>query len=528
MELFRQRGVFSAAPGPLDSGPGTHGLLVTACAKMNAERRTCELTDVEILELEVSAHEKLALAHQQMVAALQFHFMVRRRLKSGTTLGAAPTPTGTIPAASMPAASTGMDDEFNEVELPGEESVPYCGEADGEHPLNFGVASSRRESRRRRRQMMTAEAEPATKANSIAVKASRDSVGEERVRLLANGITSSAKFCDTTFPAVEATLYKDGRPGRFGTVQWLRPEEFGDVRQKAQSFVNACDPGDINQGALGDCYFLAALANCAMERDLIEDLIVEDFAQTGLYGVKIFRYGTWETVVVDDLVPCKLSDASKTWEPLFAKSSKEGKEMWTIIAEKAWAKVNGSYTAIEGGIAEDMLVYLTGGASISINMDSPSVVSNPAAASQLWERLAAARPERSADGRKFFMCAGGVRDKKVAGNTDPTKLHSTSAGGGLVSDHAYSLLEVIEIGSLKLMKLRNPVRSPASAEARHQQSLPSPAWRHSASVIRFEFGDCRAHTQGPHASLRPHTPASKPTRRTQCAHRRTQAVRRGA
>jgi hypothetical protein len=376
--------------------------------------------------------------------------------------------------------------------------------------------------------MMTAEAEPATKANSIAVKASRDSVGEERVRLLANGITSSAKFCDTTFPAVEATLYKDGRPGRFGTVQWLRPEEFGDVRQKAQSFVNACDPGDINQGALGDCYFLAALANCAMERDLIEDLIVEDFAQTGLYGVKIFRYGTWETVVVDDLVPCKLSDASKTWEPLFAKSSKEGKEMWTIIAEKAWAKVNGSYTAIEGGIAEDMLVYLTGGASISINMDSPSVVSNPAAASQLWERLAAARPERSADGRKFFMCAGGVRDKKVAGNTDPTKLHSTSAGGGLVSDHAYSLLEVIEIGSLKLMKLRNPVRSPASAEARHQQSLPSPAWRHSASVIRFEFGDCRAHTQGPHASLRPHTPASKPTRRTQCAHRRTQAVRRGA
>ena len=34
--------------------------------------------------------------------------------------------------------------------------------------------------------------------------------------------------------------------------------------------VSACA-----QGSIGDCYFLAALANCAAREELIEDLIVE-------------------------------------------------------------------------------------------------------------------------------------------------------------------------------------------------------------------------------------------------------------
>jgi hypothetical protein len=36
------------------------------------------------------------------------------------------------------------------------------------------------------------------------------------------------------------------------------------------------------QGALGDCYFLAALANVAEHDELVQDLIVEDYAHLGL------------------------------------------------------------------------------------------------------------------------------------------------------------------------------------------------------------------------------------------------------
>jgi hypothetical protein len=134
--------------------------------------------------------------------------------------------------------------------------------------------------------MASGEAALAIQANSNTLKASRDRIGEENLRLLARGIMTPAKFTDPTFPATESTLYKDGKAGRFGAVQWKRADEFGDPKQKAQSFVNSCDPNDINQGALGDCYFLAALANCATERELVEDLIVEDYAQLGMYGMK--------------------------------------------------------------------------------------------------------------------------------------------------------------------------------------------------------------------------------------------------
>ena len=47
------------------------------------------------------------------------------------------------------------------------------------------------------------------------------------------------------------------------------------------------------------------------------------------------------------------------------------KELWTMIFEKAWAKLHGSYESIEGGETEDALQYLTGACTINrplINM----------------------------------------------------------------------------------------------------------------------------------------------------------------
>ena len=43
------------------------------------------------------------------------------------------------------------------------------------------------------------------------------------------------------------------------------------------------------------------MANCAMREELIEDLIVEDYLEQGIYGVKLYVEGHWITVVVDDL-----------------------------------------------------------------------------------------------------------------------------------------------------------------------------------------------------------------------------------
>ena len=40
--------------------------------------------------------------------------------------------------------------------------------------------------------------------------------------------------------------------------------------------------------------------------------------QPGIYGVKFFINGAWQTVVVDDLFPCTFDAATSRWEPIFA------------------------------------------------------------------------------------------------------------------------------------------------------------------------------------------------------------------
>ena len=54
--------------------------------------------------------------------------------------------------------------------------------------------------------------------------------------------------------------------------------------------------------------------------------------------------------------------AVKRFRPLFAKM-KDTKEIWTLLVEKAYAKLKGSYEAIVGGHPGEALALLTGGTS---------------------------------------------------------------------------------------------------------------------------------------------------------------------
>lgn len=190
----------------------------------------------------------------------------------------------------------------------------------------------------------------------------RDHDGEELIHSLSQLLRKSGdQFTDSSFPPTDASLYGSGNSGGeflsgLGGIEWKRSGEIGQHDREAVVFSDDLDPDDVAQGKLGDCYFLAALASCASAADdhLLKDLIIEEGHDVGLYGVKFFVSGHWVTVVVDDLFPCT-ADENGEWQPIFAHSKVHGAvdsllqlQLWVMIFEKAWAKLHGSFQAIEG------------------------------------------------------------------------------------------------------------------------------------------------------------------------------------
>ena len=72
--------------------------------------------------------------------------------------------------------------------------------------------------------------------------------------------------------------------------------------------VGKRDRFDINQGEIGDCWFLAALANLAENEDCFNRVVLEgqsfnEGEYAGIFRFRFYRFGRWEEVIVDDRLP---------------------------------------------------------------------------------------------------------------------------------------------------------------------------------------------------------------------------------
>lgn len=118
---------------------------------------------------------------------------------------------------------------------------------------------------------------------------------------------------------------------------------------------------DIEQGSLGDCYYLASLASLA---DADPDVILEMIAPLGdgTYAVRFYRGGDEVYLRIDAELPVRRSGL-----PAYADLSPQG-ETWVALAEKAYAFFRygeNSYSSIEGGWMEDVYLEVTGGPAVS-------------------------------------------------------------------------------------------------------------------------------------------------------------------
>ena len=126
--------------------------------------------------------------------------------------------------------------------------------------------------------------------------------------------------------------------------------------------VPACN---VRAGLLGDSWLPNALEILSAQPTLVRRMfVVTGQENVGRYCVKIYQNGEWKLVYVDSNIPCQ-----RTGEPAFTRGDPTGMWIdsftWPSLVEKAFAKLYGSYHALESPVRNvaNALEDMTGGVS---------------------------------------------------------------------------------------------------------------------------------------------------------------------
>ena len=266
-----------------------------------------------------------------------------------------------------------------------------------------------------------------------------------------------------------------------------------DLFDSPTFFKDGPSSSDIEQGCLGDCWFLSALAAIATVPNLLERICVGCDELVGVYGFVFFRDGYWTDVIIDEYVfvsspsphiDLPASSLVFVTNPKFAELTDEGKklyhynqelynntarkgrkslyfarsidegETWVPLIEKAYAKLHGDYAALSGGKAMEAIEDLTGGVCSEIPIIvRPSELHTSLCLiflqdildpQRLWTELLTEPLQHHLFGC-FLPNINSARSKN-----DNITVH------GLVPDHAYSVLKTKEYKGKKFLVIRNP------------------------------------------------------------------------
>ena len=241
----------------------------------------------------------------------------------------------------------------------------------------------------------------------------------------------------------------------------LRFEEKVHMFYRPES--GAASEGTIKQGALRDCYFLCAMSILSTHQRLLFDVLPDippelrgpdlgtrtpvdeqQFNLGGVYAARFWRDGQWRVVLVDDWMPC-----DERGNLLFASPPNSPPELWSLVCEKAYAKLNGSYGAIEEGSCEIAMVDLCGGVPFALKMGPRCAGSkfggiDGRGMRNIWDALLKWKKEHAIVGVSWAS----------SGGTDSEQYRGT------FGNHSYGIVGCYTVsgpeGAEQLIKLRNP------------------------------------------------------------------------
>ena len=277
------------------------------------------------------------------------------------------------------------------------------------------------------------------------------------------------KFEDPLFPPTDASLYStkqdhlDYEPieipkflkdngkkflSQFALAKkenqykWKRLSEVYNIKDlniiKESKNGNLAD--DVQQGELGDCYFLSAIACLAENPDRIKNLFPTlKISDKGVFETLVYLHGEPTNIVLDDYVPFIELPG---FEPqiAFAGINKETNNLWPLLLEKVWAKCNLSYEDIAAGNSAEAFEFLC-----------------PAPFDTFYHNVHT---------ETLFDVIKAAHDKGYIIVSDITETEKTNidflSKMGLVTNHAYSIIGTAVLKSpnskneIRLIKIRNP------------------------------------------------------------------------
>ena len=237
-------------------------------------------------------------------------------------------------------------------------------------------------------------------------------------------------FTDPAFPPTSCSLMPESLiKSTLSTptpkIVWKRSSEIFD---KPQIFDGPLDLTSINQGNLGNCYFIASIISLCRQPKMIYRLFPSKTSSLiGYYEVLLFIEGEWQTVILDDFFP--IYELRNKF--VYGQSSK--KEIWFLLLEKAWAKVNGSYEQSDTGNSCLAFKVLTGFLTKSYEISQ----------------------------NNFFESLKTDFNDGYVVNVSSTSIDENKRRVGLYSKHTYSMVDAFEILARdgkrrQFMQVRNP------------------------------------------------------------------------
>lgn len=239
-----------------------------------------------------------------------------------------------------------------------------------------------------------------------------------------------------------------------GDIIWRTAREiFGE---KYTIFEGGISMNDVNQGGIGNCYLLATIAALCEIPELIVGLFrTLKVTKNGYYEVVLNINGVWQVVTLDEYFPCDKNSKQ------FVFCTPKGPELWTMLLEKAWAKVNGGYVNTINGFPGEVMNSFT-------NFNIKYIDFEKIDKEILWEKILHASKTE-----EIMAC-----NIDSGGNKRSLKQVNLTPG------HVYTIVNGYENNGLKLVQFRNPW---GTSDYKGSYNDDDDFWKNEENVKKFNF-----------------------------------------